>query len=309
MRQTLLFASAAAWAVPWLSPGWLVVIHLGLAGLAMRARSPAGLQLSLAGVTYSALVGVAQGWELSLPWVIPLLPSVGVAVATRAVVPWSTAPWWRRGTLGKADVALLGAFMAVAGGALVLWWRLTAPDLDGFRDLITGLGWPGLLACALAFATLNPLVEEMLYRGILFEGLTKEAGLRPAMAVVVQAIPFGIAHLEGFPSGFLGMGLAACFGVMMGGGAPAHRGAVCCVALPCGREPGDLQHRRWVRGYRTASPGLKICGMSVRSLARPPTRDASSTMGRPSVSSADWAHPIRSPVAWREASSLRRSSV
>lgn len=75
---------------------------------------------------------------------------------------------------------------------------------------------PWLIVFAgLGFATLNALVEEFIFRGILWDGL--ERLLSPVwLTLAIQAVIFGAIHYNGFPSGIIGMGLAAIYGAMLG---------------------------------------------------------------------------------------------
>jgi membrane protease YdiL (CAAX protease family) len=84
--------------------------------------------------------------------------------------------------------------------------------------------WPvlGLLAAGLTFSIINAILEEFIWRGILLDWLRTR--MAPAAAVVVQAASFGAAHYMGFPSGFVGSGLAAIYGVMLGALAVRSKG-------------------------------------------------------------------------------------
>ena len=58
-------------------------------------------------------------------------------------------------------------------------------------------------------------MEEVLFRGLLFDGLRASYGV--SAAVCLQAVVFGAFHYQGFPSGAVGVGLASVYGLMQGG--------------------------------------------------------------------------------------------
>jgi len=123
--------------------------------------------------------------------------------------------WIRPGRLGAVEIALIIAFSVVSSVALVLWVHLIEPDLTDVTERIPA--WhPALLALlGLAFACMNALGEEIIWRGIMQDAL--EAGLGPGIAaMIVQGLSFGLFHINGFPRGLVGVGLATFYGVMMG---------------------------------------------------------------------------------------------
>jgi membrane protease YdiL (CAAX protease family) len=61
----------------------------------------------------------------------------------------------------------------------------------------------------------NALVEESLFRGVLFTTL-KESSNSVRIALIGQALAFGAAHYYGFPRGWTGVALASVYGLMTG---------------------------------------------------------------------------------------------
>ena len=72
-----------------------------------------------------------------------------------------------------------------------------------------------LVLVGFLFATINAVVEEVLYRGVLLDALDRAIGVGTA-ALVIQAVVFGLHHFEGFPRGWVGVGLATLYGLAMG---------------------------------------------------------------------------------------------
>ena len=72
----------------------------------------------------------------------------------------------------------------------------------------------GVAAAGIIFAVLNATLEEMVFRGVLFDAFSARWGL-PA-AVGGTAVLFGLAHLNGYPPGAVGACLAGVYGVALG---------------------------------------------------------------------------------------------
>ena len=67
----------------------------------------------------------------------------------------------------------------------------------------------------LGFALFNAAVEEMIWRGVIFDALER-ARLPTTLVVLMQAVSFGVVHLHGFPSGSFGILLASAYGAILG---------------------------------------------------------------------------------------------
>lgn len=177
----------------------------------------------LADIAIVALVSVlAFLGELAiagrLPWgaeargVIAVLAGAAVAVAItlgrgggladlgfRRPKRWLTVPAWVLGILAAFVVAQNAVPMLVAPV-----FDLPEPDLSRYDTV------RGNLAATLSLAVILPLTaaipEEILYRGFLIGRLTRLFGGyagAPVLAVLVQAIVFGLAHFQWGTGGIL----------------------------------------------------------------------------------------------------------
>jgi membrane protease YdiL (CAAX protease family) len=72
-----------------------------------------------------------------------------------------------------------------------------------------------LIAGGLIFAMLNAAVEEAAYRGVFLHALDRSLG-SGFLPLLLQALAFGAIHIRGFPRGWIGVGLACIFGLLMG---------------------------------------------------------------------------------------------
>ncbi|GAA5039875.1 hypothetical protein HNP84_005244 [Thermocatellispora tengchongensis] len=151
-----------------------------------------------------------------LVWPVTVLLALGVAhlVNRRAPAPHPTSEWLRRGRLTPELPWLMALTVVASALALVAWARVADPPPPPF---VAGLGdrpaWL-LVLVIVAFAAVNGLAEEFLYRGVVQTELTALLGVVPA--VVLQAAAFGVAHLGGFPSGWVGAAMAGMWGLVLG---------------------------------------------------------------------------------------------
>ncbi len=148
----------------------------GLAALAVRraARQSGGLRRAL-------------GFDL------PGLPDVG------RVLGWSLLLLVAQGAT------------AVLVGLLVPSLRGVAPDNTSF---LRGVPWGELLLLAVAAVVIAPVVEELLFRGLVLQGLMLRLGFWPA--ALLSSAAFGLLHTGSFDAagaalvlatGVLGLGL------------------------------------------------------------------------------------------------------
>jgi len=160
---------------------------------------------------YLAVAGSWRIWPAYL--LVPIAGALGLAFAAGFGRDFLAA--LKRGRLRRSEWALIALIAIVAASALVTWVTLFQPDLTRLRGMVPE--WPllGLIGAGAAFSVVNAILEEIVWRGILQRWLT--TFMTPWAAVAVQAASFGAAHYAGFPSGAVGIGLAAIWGAMIGG--------------------------------------------------------------------------------------------
>ena len=148
---------------------------------------------------------------LGCPW--PVAALCGWAAATGA---WTTLvrPQWVRGWQIRR-LALTTAVTSVCAGpaAAVTYRQFSADPLVITRDQ------PAVaivISAVLALSVLNATAEELLWRHALHD-LLRRAGLPLATTVGLVSISFGLAHLNGIPSGLMGVGGAAMLAVVLSG--------------------------------------------------------------------------------------------
>ncbi|MCB9657544.1 MAG: CPBP family intramembrane glutamic endopeptidase [Polyangiales bacterium] len=169
----------------------------GLAHGVVMARADAlvhGLALAF-GLGTATLLATLRGGAGALG----VRERVGLVAVGRAALPWA---------------ALLGASVHVAGAELVNVlrevWPLTPAADVAQQHLLTPRTWQDGLGAVLAFVALAPLAEEVLFRGVLFPGMTRHYG-HAWFAIALSSLLFGVTHVEPvaiFYATLMGAGLA-----------------------------------------------------------------------------------------------------
>jgi membrane protease YdiL (CAAX protease family) len=183
--------------------------------LAAATGRPASTRLGLgltATVAAGAMLPSQLGW-----WPLPGL--VGACVYVVAHLAARTDPTrdtaiLRLGRLTAAHAWMVAGLAVSSGAVLLIFSRLAPPRLGtGASFLLDMTPWT-LVAAGVTFAVVNALVEEVLFRGAVLHHLGRVLGNQPA--VFVQALAFGIIHLNGYPHGLVGATLAAIYGLLLG---------------------------------------------------------------------------------------------
>ncbi len=184
-----------------------------LAALAWYKRCPAAAPFSIFCVLCLSLIFSGVRY---FP-VILAFGLVGYAGIVRGV-PWlrGTATWARWGSFDTGVCLLSVGAGLLAAVALLSWYFLLDPNVaDIVKAYVPALPWGLLIGGGLIFAMLNAAVEEAAYRGVFLHALDRSLGPGFA-ALLMQAVAFGAIHIKGFPRGWLGVGLAGIFGLLMG---------------------------------------------------------------------------------------------
>jgi membrane protease YdiL (CAAX protease family) len=155
-------------------------------------------------------------WLPILSWpyylLLPLLAYTSVAL----LIPQmrQTMPWPRT---GRPDcIGILAAFIlsVATAGVLLLYQSLEQPDVSALAAGLPMAEHGNFVVAALCFCFINASLEELIFRGILFEAFAAEWGI--AFAVAVTAAFFGFCHLQGYPPGPPGAILAGLYGLALG---------------------------------------------------------------------------------------------
>jgi CAAX protease family protein len=133
-------------------------------------------------------------------------------------VPWlrGTATWARWASFDATVRFLSLAAWLLAAAALLSWHLLLHSNVaDLVKAFVPDRPLGVLIAGGLIFSMVNAAVEEGAYRGVMLHALDRSLGPGFA-ALLLQALAFGAIHIRGFPRGWIGVGLACIYGLLMG---------------------------------------------------------------------------------------------
>lgn len=197
-------------------------------------RQPLAFAIAIGLAGFAAWL--ARGWAdprlldaailIGLIWAIGVIPVVGVwpigpglALALAALLAWRQArlPGWRDWLrVGEVDTVawlLCGLTALVSVVGLLAWQRLfsgTLPADYAYAARSVPVWAAGL--GGLGFLIINGVVEDMVFFGVLLTAATSNLG---RTAIPLAALAFGVAHLNGVPSGVVGAVMAGCWGLIL----------------------------------------------------------------------------------------------
>jgi membrane protease YdiL (CAAX protease family) len=211
----LVLAIALLWALSGVLSGWLLIFLVAIVLVMIVAavlRAPKAITAGLGAIAFLVplLAGAYAPWPL--PQAVILLVLIALLRVPR-MQPYAT--WARRGLWNRDLLKWVMVYSIVPAIALVVWRYTTSDRLERFTAVIPAVPWWAVVAGLPVYAAFNAAYEEVLFRGALMEGLDGALGAGVA-SIAIQAGVFGVCHYNGFPSGWVGIGLATLYGLMMG---------------------------------------------------------------------------------------------
>lgn len=200
---------------------WHLAASLLLAALTVVAARPRG-PAPLRALVFLDAIFVVFACAAHLRWPPPvtailvcILPLAVLLAGNRRDRLRPSTPWLGFGRRPDPLTLVLAVSTVIgAGAALTVWTLVMTPGAPPYLAQLQRLPvWLALLG-VIAFALVNPIWEEAMFRGVVLQDLTEIWG--PRTAVVAQAVLFGAAHWAGFPAGWIGMLMAASWGLMLG---------------------------------------------------------------------------------------------
>ncbi len=169
------------------------------------------LGILLCSLTLFSVIPDTRRW----PWIF-LMPVLLYWALLQSFRPLRlTATWLRTGHPTLPIWIVAGTVAVGSAVSLLLWFKLARPNVKWQAGLIPPWSPGRLVLLGLGFALFNAAVEEMIWRGVIFDALER-ARLPTTLVVLMQAVSFGVVHLHGFPSGSFGILLASAYGAILG---------------------------------------------------------------------------------------------
>jgi membrane protease YdiL (CAAX protease family) len=148
-------------------------------------------------------------WVWLAPFVSYFLVVACVARLRRSV------SWLRIGKISGASILATIVVMGLTVLALVLFRAATPPDVPSYSAALPFELLGGVILAGVIFTVVNATLEELVFRGILFDALQSQWGMW--VTLMATSLLFSVGHLRGYPSGAVGACMAAVFGFAMGG--------------------------------------------------------------------------------------------
>jgi uncharacterized protein len=166
-------------------------------------------------VLIAALAIVNAGpFSLAWPWHL-LLPLLIYGSIVLLISPLRrTAPKLSIGSLGGWPLAFTAVLALSTMGVLVGFQALMQPDTSELAEKLPVAVFGNLLLAGMVISVVNAVLEEVMFRGILWDLIGDE--WKQAVALVATAAIFGLGHLHGYPPGLVGAVLAGLYGLMLG---------------------------------------------------------------------------------------------
>ncbi len=122
--------------------------------------------------------------------------------------------WLRFGLLSTGRVLATISVIAITSLVLFAFHATIKPEASDYRTVLPLGAMGGTLMAGAIFIFTNAILEEFVFRGVLFDALEAQWGM--PFTLIATSLFFGIGHLRGYPPGLIGAALAAVFGLLMG---------------------------------------------------------------------------------------------
>jgi membrane protease YdiL (CAAX protease family) len=148
-------------------------------------------------------------WPLFL--VLPL--AIYACVVSACLLLRQTIPRLSAGRLTPTRVAVAVGLSLLTTIALLVYQHFEKPDVNVAAAAIPVAAFGSILLAGACFSIINAILEELIFRGLIYEAIATE--WTNSFAVVVTSVVFGVCHLRGYPPGPLGAVMAGLYGLAL----------------------------------------------------------------------------------------------
>ena len=145
-------------------------------------------------------------------WLVPLFAYFLVIASVPALR--RSFNWFHLGRVSAGRLAATVAVITITILGLLLFQSTTQPELRVYRAAVPSNIFGGVVATGAIFSILNATLEELVFRGVLFDALLSQWS--KWVTVLGTSVLFGLGHMHGYPPGVLGVCLATLFGFVLG---------------------------------------------------------------------------------------------
>jgi membrane protease YdiL (CAAX protease family) len=171
---------------------------------------------ALHGSLFFATLMIVTAAFPSLPWpwylVLPLLVYGGIVLFVGPLR--RTVPKLAVGRMRGRPLVCAAVLILITTGVLVGFQAGIHPDLKALAAKLPVDWFGNLLLAGVCFSFVNATIEELMFRGILWELVSDE--WNNGMALGVTSVLFGVGHFQGYPPGPIGAIMAGLYGVTLG---------------------------------------------------------------------------------------------
>lgn len=145
----------------------------------------------IAATAAAASVPSLHGW----PW-LWFAPLAAYAVIVTIVPPFrrSFRPW-SLGRLNAATISTTAVITIGSAAVLIAFHCLALPDLARYRGFLPATIFGSVIAAGVLFSFLNALLEELIFRGVLFDAVESQWGAWTAVAATAL-LPRAVSFLR-----------------------------------------------------------------------------------------------------------------
>ena len=150
---------------------------------------------------------------LTWPWYLLLPVASYAAIVSSIPALRRSVPRLSAGRIGGSPLAVAVALAILTSAVLVTFHVLFHPDVSALAASIPVAALQNRVLAGVCFSIANALLEELIFRWVLYEAISAEWGA--GMAIGATSLLFGLGHLQGYPPGLLGAFMAAAFGLAL----------------------------------------------------------------------------------------------
>lgn len=198
--------------------GLLLLLFLGTRYVIRRSRALyASLLFFLLFVALMPLVRLQLALiPLAFPGVMYLLPVLAYLVyyhLSQQDRPLITC--FTRGRVDGVTILWIVVIAVVSAGSLAGWAAVFPERWEKTLKMVPHAPLVWQILGGLGFALSNAFVEEVIFRGALWDGVAAQTE-SPLPRILIPALLFGAWHFWGFPNGVLGSLMVCVWGVFLG---------------------------------------------------------------------------------------------